>query len=97
MFIVLFSKKSFFKFNSYFTNINISIDGTQINGDIIECAITSMLESSAKDQNISVSLGGSLVVWQILPADVSADIIIYDILSPNAAIITLPRLTSDAL
>ncbi|MDA3946798.1 MAG: hypothetical protein PF439_08985 [Helicobacteraceae bacterium] len=80
-------------------DINISVDGVQVNpGSTTECVITAVSMLSAKDQNISVSFaGGSFAVWKILPSDISADIVIYGTPPIEAAIIPLPRLTSDAL
>lgn len=81
------------------TDINISVDGVQVNpGDTKECDVTSVATPSAKDQNISVIFsGGSPAVWKVLPADVSADIVVYGTPPQEAAIIPLPRLTTDAL
>lgn len=78
-------------------DINISIDGNQINGNLNACSVTAMLETSAADQNISVAIGGSTILWKVLPAAVSADIIIYDAVQQKAAIVPLPRLTPDAI
>ena len=80
-------------------DINISIGGTRINEDIPACVITPMLDASTQDQNISVSIDGSFSVWKIAPSDVntSVTIVIYGTAPQEAAIILLPRLTSDAL
>ncbi|MGB6020043.1 MAG: hypothetical protein WBF77_10685 [Sulfurimonadaceae bacterium] len=81
-------------------DINISVNGVQVNpgSSTTGCAITAVSTLSAKDQNISVSFAGGLFdVWKILPSDVSADIVIYGTPPQEAAIIPLPRLTSDAL
>ncbi|MEN8146844.1 MAG: hypothetical protein ABFR02_04420 [Campylobacterota bacterium] len=83
------------------TDINISVDGVQVNNvDITECTVSPVALPSAQDQNISVRFsGGSFSVWKVLPPDanVSVDIVIYPTLSQTAAIIPLPRLTLDAL
>ena len=81
-------------------DINISISGMQINADIPACAITAMPDTSTQDQNISVSFAdGSFSVWKTAPSDVntSVTIVVYGTPPQEAAIILLPRLTSDAL
>ena len=83
------------------TDINISVDGVQVNGDVTaKCIVSPVTLSSAQDQNISVIFSGeSFSVWKVLPSDtnVSVDIVIYQTPAQTAAIIPLPRLTSDAL
>lgn len=79
-------------------DINISVDGVQINNtDTNACAVTAVGTSSAKDQNISVGFTSGFSVWKILPSDVSVDVVIYGTPSTEAAIIPLARLTPDAL
>lgn len=81
------------------TDVNISIDGVKINtSDIDQCAITAVDESSTVDQNITVVFSGGGSINSVLPSDAttSVDIIIYNAPLQKAAIISLPRLTSDA-
>ena len=79
-------------------DLNISIDGTQVNNEeIAACAVSPLAEQSVKDQNITVSFSGGEVVTRILPEAASVDIVIYRTPPQEAAIIMLPRLTPDAL
>ena len=80
------------------SDINISVDGTQINGPSTDsCMITPVAVQSVKDQNITVSFPGGEIVSKLLPSDVSVDIVIYHTPPQEAGIILLPRLTPDAL
>ena len=80
-------------------DINISVDGVQviIPDDIGVCGKTPVVMTSAKDQNISVSFLSGFTVSKVLPSDSSVNVVIYGNPPIEAAIIPLPRLTSDAL
>ncbi len=81
-------------------DVNITVDGVQVNSaDTEACAVTAVAESSAIDQNITVSFSGGESISRILPSDAntSVDVIIYGTPPQEAAIIPLPRLTPDAL